>query len=76
MVEQGLAALKPIRHLEDMHDLVTNFVATAMATYRTVLRYYRPMESDRLESKYHNEWREPFKRTRKATYPRWDARTS
>jgi hypothetical protein len=74
VVEEGLAALKPIRHLEDLHDLVTNVVSTAMATYRTVLRHYRPLEVEALDRKYESEWREPFKKTKKAVYPRWDRR--
>lgn len=74
VVEEGLAALKPIRHLEELHDLVTNVVSTAMATYRTVLRHYRPLEVEALDRKYEAEWRDPFKTTKKATYPRWDRR--
>lgn len=74
VVEQGLAALKPLRHLEEMHDLLTNFVSTAMATYRTVLRHYRPLEVEALDRKYESVWREPFKKTQRATYPRWDGR--
>lgn len=74
VIEQGLAILKPLRHIEEIHILVTNFVSTAMATYRTVLRHYRPLEIEALDRKYQSEWREPFKLTQSATYPRWARR--
>jgi hypothetical protein len=50
--DAGRARLKPIRHLEDAHDLVKAIVATCFASYKSVVTQYRADEMPALHKKY------------------------
>jgi len=61
-------AIRHIRHLLDMHEIMHCVVALSMNTYRSVIRYYRIGELAALNRKYVEEWRQPFQSTRKVVY--------
>ena len=60
LFNKGQVRLKPIRHLEDIKDLVMAIVSCCFASYKNVLNEYRPGELAAFGKKYLEDWRDAF----------------
>ncbi len=69
--QSGRVNFKPVRNLENVHELLNFLVATVIHTYRSVLQRYRPTELEAFARKYADDWRTPF-----LSIPRVEHRTA
>lgn len=67
-VRDGKAILKPIRNLENAHEVCAAIGQVALKTYRIILQHYRPLELPALQKKYLEDWRTIFRSSKKLTY--------
>lgn len=68
LTQEDHAVLKPIRHLEDAHEICGAVGQIALKTYRVILTYYRPLELPALQQKYLRDWRKTFRSSKAITY--------
>ena len=63
-----IVSFEPIRWLEGVVDLASSIVSVCLATYTSVLKYYRRGELKDFGSKYLTDWRDSFINMQRINY--------
>lgn len=64
----GRVTFKPVRHLENINQLLTFTVVSVVQAYKMVLAYFRPEELEAFARKYAEDWRDAVMSIKRVEY--------